>query len=518
MLRPHVVLLWMLAGYLLVLAAQSLSWPMYQDTPIMLYAAWLIDRFHAVPYRDFFDNQMPGTYAANLVVGWLSGYTERGVRGVDLSLLAVLLTTTVGAMRRFGSVVAAGAAIFFGVLYLASGEWMSLQREYLLLLPLSAALWVALARVVRPVVRAAAVGLLLGLVATIKPHAALAWPALLWFVWRDAHLADARDRQDGRSHRPAGPGLALLAWSTVAFAMPLVATAAYLWRHGALGAFIDGAVNYWPLYGALSGSPRPHVILTGADRAWYVVRHAIGFGGHPGFPLAVAAAIGLHRATTVLDATDRQRHVVWLLVALAAASWVATAVAGKFYLYHWLPLNYFCILLASLGFMARPAASGPAAPRRDQLLLGALVVSLCVGLPWRYGPFYRPFAFPFTRVQEIASVLSERLEPGDTVAPLDWTEGAVHAMLLARAPLGVPFLYDFHFYHHVSSPYVQGLRQRLLARIERTPPRFIVRVPQVAFAGRDTASDFSALMTVVEARYTKVVEGRGYEIWQRRAP
>jgi hypothetical protein len=516
--RSHVVLLWMLGLYLVGLGAWSLSWPMYQDTPIMLYAAWLIDTRGAVPYRDFFDNQMPGTYAANIVVGRLSGYSEFGVRVVDLSCLAILLASTFGAMRRFGSRAAWTAAVCLGVLYLGSGEWMSLQREFLLLLPMSLAVWAALSERLPLGMQAALAGGLLGVVATIKPHAALVYPPLAWFVV--GRVRRLRERHD----EPTRPGV-LVAWSGLAFAAPLVATALYLWMNGALIGFLDGALNYWPLYNALSGSPRPHVVLTGAARAWYVARGAIGFGGHPSLPLAIAAVLGARLAlglpvlgSPALGAAGRRQ--VWLLAACAAASWLSVAAGGKFYLYHWLPLNYFCILLASLGLARAGASADPRDPAPfvqpvPAWLPWALLVMLCAGLPWRYGPFYRPFAFPHARVQEIAAFLSQHLRPGDAVAPLDWTEGAVHAMLLARAPLGVPFLYDFHFYHHIESPYVQHLRQRLLDDFERTPPRFVVRVPQQAFAGPQTATEFPELIRLIAARYTKVVDGTGYEIWAR---
>lgn len=511
--RPHVVLLWMLGVYLVGLAAWSLSWPMYQDTPIMLYAAWLIDTRGVVPYRDFFDNQMPGTYAANVVVGRLAGYSELGVRVVDLSCLAMLLGNTFGAMRRFGSRAACTAAVCLGVLYLGSGEWMSLQREFLLLLPMSLAVWAALSERLPHAWQAALVGGLLGVVATIKPHAALVCAPLAWFVVGRVRSLRGASADRGRPHRGV-----LVIYGGLAFAAPLVATAFYLWWTGALVGFLDGALNYWPLYNALSGSPRPHVVLNGAARAWYVARGAMGLGGHPTLPLAIAAVLGVRLAvrSRALGATGR--GPVWLLAACAVMSWMSVAAAGKFYLYHWLPLNYFCILLASLGFADRlSAAEGQhRTPERRWTaawMTWLLLITLGVGLPWRYGPFYRPFAFPHARVQEIAAFLSRHLRPGDTVAPLDWTEGAVHAMLLARAPLGIPFLYDFHFYHHVESPYVQQLRRRLRDHFEQKPPRFIVRVPQQAFAGPQTATDFPELLQLISSRYTKVVEGAGYEIW-----
>ncbi|MEQ1911683.1 MAG: hypothetical protein ABMA15_22890, partial [Vicinamibacterales bacterium] len=179
MSRWPAIWLGLLGAYLLALAATSLSRVMYQDAPIMLYGALLVDRLQLVPYRDFFDNQMPGVYAANIAIGRLSQYSEFGVRWVDMGALALLLGVTFGILRRFGRLAGWCAAIYIGILYLASGEFLSLQREFLLLLPLSAATWVAVARPLPRPAKALIVGVLLGLVATIKPQATLAFAVLV---------------------------------------------------------------------------------------------------------------------------------------------------------------------------------------------------------------------------------------------------------------------------------------------------------------------------------------------------
>lgn len=468
----------------------------------MLYSAFLVDRLHFVPYRDFFDNQMPGVYAANVAIGRLSDYSELGVRWVDLGALAMLLVITFGILRRFGKTAGWCGVIYVGILYLASGEFLSLQREFLLLLPLSAATWVALSRSLPRVAKALIVGVLLGLVATIKPQATLALAVLL------AVIAVA----SGPAPRMRS-AMVVVAWAAVGFVVPLIAMFEYLRRQDALAAFSDMAVNYWPLYNALSGSPRPHVILSGVARVWYVTGHSLTFGVHPGLPLLAAAALGTYLVWSSSRGVPEQRRAAATIVALAATSWLTVVVAGKFYAYHWLPFQYFAILLAALGW---PRSRTEERSARAPLVVLALL--LTVGMPWRFGPFYRPFTFPFSRVEAIASYLKSNLQPGDTVAPFDWTEGATHAMLLARAPLGVPFLYNFPLYHHVSSPYVQALRRRVLDRMNEAPPRFILRIPQTPFAGPDTSPTFDEMDSLVETRYERAVVGEGYEILKRRDP
>ncbi|MEP6914166.1 MAG: hypothetical protein ABJC89_00910 [Acidobacteriota bacterium] len=498
-MRTTRAILVLMGVYLVALAGLSLNRVMFQDAPIMLYAAFLIDQKHLVPYRDFFDSNMPGIYFVNILVGRLSGYTEIGVRLVDLLSLCALLGSTFLAMRRFGRQVAWCATISVGLLYLASGEWMSLQREYFGLLTTAAALAIVLTRGLAPWIKAAASGVLVGMAMTMKPQAVLVLPALFVFIWVEA----------GR-HRPARPRGALAVATAAGLAVPLGLMLLYLWRNQALRPFADMVRHYWPLYNELSGS-RPHYVLPAGSRLSYHLGHALMFGIHPGLPLLAAASVGFAVSWRGGAFSDQDRNIVRLLIGLIGGAWAAVAVAGKFWPYHWLPFNYFAILLASLALVEPRIATA-----RRGATVAAMFLLLGIGLPWRVVPFWRPFDFPFARVQEISSYLEQHLAPGDTVAPLDWTEGAAHAMLIARAPLGMPFLYDFHFYHHVSSPYVRQLRQRLLDSFAASPPRFVIRVPRLAFAGPDTSMAFPELDRFLSARYEKAVDGQGYEIWQRR--
>jgi hypothetical protein len=485
--------------YLVVLAVRSLGWHLYGDAPILLYAAYLVDRQSMVPYRDIFEMNAPGVYAANVLIGRLSGYSDLGVRFVDLASLGVVLVLTYAVMRRFGRAVAWCATIFFGDLYLASGESMSLQREYLMLVPMCGAVSVTLAPDAPRRIRAFGSALLIGVATTIRPDAALALPLLTYFVGT------------GKCQGAPASGGQVWTWAAAGFAVPVLAAAFYLWLAGALESFVDIAVNYWPLYNAISGSPRPHVMLSDGSRLRYLVANALSFGPHPGLPLLAAGSIGTFVALRRSTLDMELRRAVFLLAGLTALCWLHVAIAGKFWVYHWLPFSYFAILLGSLGLVESP----PGEFRRRTIV--AVFVLLCVGLPWRIGPFRTPHRFPHGDVTAIGTFLAQRLEPGDTVAPLDWTEGAVHAMLLARATPATPFLYDFHFYHHVSSPYIERLRRRFLAALERAPPRYFIRIDRPGrFAGPDTSANFDELAGFISARYVKAVTRAGYEIWQRR--
>jgi hypothetical protein len=124
---------------LVAMALLSLRWRVTHDAPIMLYMAYLVDHGHAVPYRDFFDMNLPGSYWLYALLGRVSGYGDFGLRVADLVCLGGLSWTTFAWLRRIGWQPAWASAVLFGLVYLDGGPMLSFQREYLLLLPISAA-------------------------------------------------------------------------------------------------------------------------------------------------------------------------------------------------------------------------------------------------------------------------------------------------------------------------------------------------------------------------------------------
>lgn len=475
------------------LASASLARPMFEDQAVMAYLGFLVDRVGLVPYRDFFDMNTPGAYVANVVVGRLARYTEAGARLVDLGWLAVLLFVTVVVMRPFGRWTGWCAAAFTSAIYLSAGAPLTLQREVLLVPLLGAALALAARAGARPGPRALAVGLLIGGAATIKPQMGVFALAVLAPPWPGL----AR----GRAAAAVVSG-ALLA---------PVAAALYLWRHDALGPFLDIATHYWPLYNAFTGE-RPHEVLNGVAGLAYRVRGAVTLGGHPALPLAGAAVLGVLAARRTAPPAAAAPRTLRLLIAALVAGWVAVIPAGKFWAQHWWPFSYVAVLLGSLA--CADGRSGPAWLRPATLALLSLGISWGDIAPRGWTP-----RFPFAHVERIAAYLVAHMAPGDTVVPLDWIEGAQHAMLRARARPGTAFVYDFHFDHHVSSPYIQALRARFVNELDERRPRFLIRIHRPnRFSGSDTSSSFPALETRMHAAYRRVLADADYEVWERRAP
>ncbi len=500
-------------------AAGSTRWRMEHDTPLLHYAAFLIDEQGLSPYRDIFETSMPGTFLFHYTAGSLFGYDDATFRHVDLFLLGCVCLSSFLFMRRFGVLVGWAAAILFALVYLGKGNAMSMQRDYLGIVPVALAFCCIPAAAGAPVklMRFAAVGALFGISTLVKPHLALGLPiflgALLALRW--GHRT--RSRRD--LLRCAG-------CAALAFLAPWVLALAWLWTRSCLGEFLDIAVGYLPLHNEITGSRE---ILPGPARLRYLFNRTLSFGGYGS--LVLLGLFGCYHAFSHL-ARKRETVVSAALVFLCAAAYLFyPTLAGKFWSYHYMPMVYFLALAGALSL----APSATREPARlagvTQGLLATLIFLLALqqqlNLPGyvrstraALAANYRPPAPKNGRADQIAKWLRHRMQPGDTVQPLDWAAGgAVHAMLLARARPATRYLYDYHFYHHVSRPYIRGLRRSFLADLREARPRFVIesRVRRPRVTGRDTARSFPELDAFLKRHYKRVTRGNGYSIYELKS-
>lgn len=481
-----------MAAIMLGLAAvSSLRWRYEHDAPIMIYAGYLVAG-GAVPYRDFFDMNTPGTYYVMAAAGSVFGWDESGFRYFDLFAMAALAALTYLWMRRFGMVAAMAAIVGFLLWYLKGNTVLSLQREYLLLLPFTGILGLVFAGNRLPLLRAAAAGACAGVAMLIKPHALLLVLPLLPVMF--------------------GTGAHTVVWPrrAVVFAagllLPLTTMCVYLALTGGLAPFVDMARNYWPLYTAMTGGHSP---ISGWPRIIYLVVSTGKGVATPYTALAILGVFVLHKNGTY------RREVRWLCGLLCAAA-LYPAVAGQFWSYHWLPYYYLTLCCAAMSLTILPAVrrvSAMGAPLAVCVLLlylsGAAVSHVLQG---------RDTDPPKDGVPDaIAQYLRGHARTGDVVQPLDWSGGAVHGMLLARASLATRFMYDFHFYHHVDSPYIHRLRSEFLRELSAVRPRFIVLILEHKPwpAGPGTTRDFPELQRILRSHYTPVIDDLRFRILER---
>lgn len=484
---------------LLILAWVSLRWPMEHDAPLLFYIGHLIEQQGRLPYRDIFEVNLPAVFYLHAAWGrWFGAYGDLGFRLLDLAHLAGILIGSMMWTWRFGRRVAIGGAALFGIWYLAQGTRMSLQREYMILLPLVWALVVADSRwSIRPGLRGLVLGLLFGCAASIKPTVVVALP---WVYWMSVRHGSAQLRlQAGISMLG---GLAILG----------AANATYLVISGTLQDFSFLARNYWPLYGAMN--KRHELMLDG--RATYLLTEFLAFGRQAWWLLPMGAGTLLGWRNTRSD--DENRHRFLLLLGLAGSFLVYVLLAGKFWVYHWLPFMYFACQLAALS--ASEVDSRP-------LAIVAAIILLSVS-----AMRFRPAAFadgrllggvmqPLKgdRVERLTEYLLENVGPGQTVQPLDTSGGAIDAMLKARVPLATRFVYDFQFYHHVHLPFIQELRKEFLEELELTKPDFIIeiRTRRATPSGPRTTPFFPELRAFLREYRTSEMVAPGVSVYRRRA-
>jgi hypothetical protein len=510
LLGPHraasTLLIVTLAAAVGVTALLSLRWGMLHDAPLLMYIALLIDRFGALPYRDIYDQNMPAAFAFYVLVGRIFGYGDLGFRLADLCVLALIGACTWCWGRPMGARYGLVAALLFALIYLSYGAALSLQRDIVLLLPVAGALAASVSALPGGW-RFLLAGLLFGLAAAIKPHAAIGFPPLLLFLLAEEAAALPRPR---RRPLAAAAGLALLG-----LVIPAAATVAYLAAAGVLDDFLAMALNYLPLFARLTGL---HQTIAGPERVRYLFEGYLAVGGHQLWVGAglVGAAVALRWGRL----NPSQRRQVLLMLGLALCYSFYPLFQGRFWDYHFLPLLYTLALLAALCALPQPGQArllGHLAPLALLVAVIGLRVAPAEELSYQITGHPLP-PFKAGRVEQIAGFLSERVRPGETVQPLDWTGGALHAMLIAGVPAATPFIYDFQFYHHVREPYIQGLRQRFIAELEAARPRFILDINDIStiISGADAASSFPELEAVLAREYVPVLEGDSYVIYERR--
>jgi hypothetical protein len=502
LLRLYLVLVFLV---LATFATASLGWRIVHDSPLMLYTGYLLD-LGLVPYVDFFDMNPPGTHLLNWLVYRAIADSDLEFRALELLSLAVVGGAAWLYLRPFGRAAALAAPQLYVIHHLSLGPYFAFQREDVCTVCLALSLLVAFRTPRWPLSRrAAAIGFLAGAISVIKPQLVLPMPLLVLGALAWELDTDWRRLRTWRALVPSSA--AFLAGLAV---IPVVTLAILAWL-GGLGAFLDMASHYWPLYSQLRGDA---TLATPLDHAQDVLRVPRTLCS---FAVLGPAAIGLALAAMAVErAPQRARVEFFTLLAVAGALLAVVGMAGKLWTYHFFPAWLLLSLAAGLSLARLPRES-------DASYAARILVVAFFTLPVVYRPPYLREFLSHERVavkdgdpDEIAQFLREHLRPGDLVQPLDVTDGAVHGMLLARARLATPFLYDFHFYHHPDDPYIRALRERLTTGIEATCARFVIRFRAPwRPSGPGTASDFPALDAAL-ASYDVALSSRNFEILERR--
>jgi len=487
----------LLAALLIAQAAFSLQWPIAHDEAPLFYEAFLMQNGQ-VPYKDFFDFQMPGSFIAYYLLGIVSNFGAFRIRILDLAILAAILVITYFAMKRFGKPTAFAALILFGLKYLQGGPALSLQREYLILIFISLSIWIGVTDSLTFRKRLM-LGLLYGMAATLKPHAALGLVPFLLF-----DIADLRQRRELTLLQIAKQSILPI---TLGFAIPVSLITLYLAITHSLFPLIDIILNYVPLYTQINGEM---AITPSAERMAYLLNQFWRLGGSGLWLIPAAFGIYLNR--------NRQAY---LLASLALIYAIYPILTGQFFPYHYIPFIYTIILVASLTLTTfhSPLSTHSSFlfPLSSAILLATILITVKPSQTVLRQLEGKDIATSSDRAVQISTFLEKNLEPGDEVQPLDWTGGSLLAMLETRAPIATSYVFDFYFYHHVSNPYIQSLRADFMTQLQESKPRFIVEVISIDkpwISGEDTSRDFPELRAFLNEHYSITMEKEDYIIYE----
>ena len=466
----------------------SRGWPLVHDAPLMHYVAWRILE-GAAPYRDLFDMNFPGVYAAHLLLLITLGTGDLAFRAFDVGLLLATGAGLWTALRGSSAWGALAASALFGLYHVAGGPWLAGQRDLLLCVFLA---WGAAGVVTSigavetaRIRRLGGAALALGLAVWVKPHAIVLVPVLVCWVWW-ACRGPARDRA--------------LAAVAAGVALPAVATLGWLHWTGGLAAFADIMLGYLiPLYSRLGRSDLFHEI---AVRDYGV-----------GALIGLAAWAGLGVAALTRARRWRELGVLGTGVAYGVAHFT---LQGRGWEYHFYPFALFATALGGAGLGAAVADG-----RRALTVMLVLALVGTTGTLWTKGQ--RNLAPPWIaeklwRVGRVSAALRPVVAAGGTVQVLDTTEGGIHALFRLHARQPSRFLYDFHFHHDVGHPYVRRLRAELMDALRTRPPAAVVVFERGWPAGGyERVAAFPELQRWLLGGYRLAEEGDDYRLYVGRA-
>jgi hypothetical protein len=495
----------------------SFNWRMEHDTPLLHYVAFMMDQHGAVPYRDIFETSMPLSFAFHYLIVTLFGYSDLAFRFVDVFFLLTLLTASYFFLMRFGKKVALVSCLLFGLVYYFHGQIMSLQRDYIGLLPIVFSLLSIPSDQQNNIEkkRFVLVGFLFGISFLIKPHLIIAMPLIIAALFATGDVHPIKHFKESKRY---------IFISGISFSIPIVVTLLWLYAHDALQPFLNLFINYLPLHSSLTGY---HSAISGSERIIYLVNGTLNLGGYGLFFLL--SLFAFYRIFTI-EHLQKNKFISLMVLFLSTLLYaIYPTIAGKFWDYHYMPFAYFCSITAGLCFY-----NWPYLPDKTlQQYIGTWIVPFlfCAavfisGLPFvSLVTLKRDIKFDHAatgtrdgRADEIAQWLSSRLKPEDKVQPLDWTGGSIHAMLLAKAPLATRFMYDYHFYHNVSNPFIKELRKTFMHELTAAVPKFIIQVDDTNkpwVTGIDTNKEFPELTVFLNTRYKVAFIGKGYKIFER---
>jgi hypothetical protein len=471
----------------------SLRWPLVNDVSLMHYISFLMDR-GLVPYRDFSDMNLPGSF----LIDWLAVHTFGGTalasRIFDLTLMAVASIAIVVIARPYGRFAGVFAASMLILFHGRDGMGQLSQRDMTLAVLLLLA-YAFLFHALRAggIWAMALFGMSAGMATMIKPTAAAYAAVLLGMA-----AVTLRRRGCAVSAR--------LIAALVGFAVPMAAVWGWLWHMGALAAFWDSISQVTPYYFSLG-------------------RRSFAYLAE----MCLSPSLQLLGALAAVVAWKRRSWRTWegsALIAGVALGMAAYVLQAKAYAYHRYPL--VALLLTWVGIELASALQD-----RGVLRMVGVVGLVCATVV--LAPLYLRTAMRAQWSEGMIAALESDLTAlggaklSGEVQCIDSISGCGAAMYEMRLMPAAGLLSDFLVFGPAEKEVVRASRERFWREMEARSPQVIVvtswlHLLNVGDYGKlEMWPEFAAyLQTNYELRdersFPAVMTGpQGYRVYVRKA-
>lgn len=451
----------------------SRHWPLVGDSSLMHYVVFLQSK-GAIPYRDIFDINLPGTYLFEALAMRIFGNGAAGWRLYDFTLLAAVLggcAVVAGRKRWFGAVF---AGCLFALIHLQDGLPESGQRDLLLavLLIWGYVAFFAAQRNKRTLLMSFLFGSTMGLAAVIKP-VLLPLTAVLFLI-----LLISEIRKKGQYVRS-------LLGATLGLVLP--AFVAFLWlrKNGAWQAFWLNTLPLIRLHAHMGRRPLP-----------FLLAHCL------------APVLFLFIPWLLLQISDRpfftQERIALMLGVLGTA--IAYVLQGKGYPYQRYPCLAVLLLLVGLDLERS---------LKDRGFRGAIALITCLGTCLILAPRFSWLTSTFSDSDPFEHALSEQLLTVDPVLRLDGNvqcidtfSGCIQTLYQMRIRESTGFLYDCYLFAN-DGPEVERYRSDFWLAYRAAHPRTIIVTNRFCFGdlgGFDKLNRWPEFKTDLDRNYQEKIE------------
>lgn len=503
-------LLLVLLLQIIVLAQHTFTWRYGEDVGFFYYFSWLVNEHDYLPYRDLHETSFPGSFILYSLVTRITGYSVLAYNITHMLLFSVLCIGSLYALRHIHLRMAIATTLLFGAHYFFMHRSSHMQRDFLVLMFVVFALGAMSGHKNgcqgQLSIRSAFTGFFFGIAASIKPHAALAAPFVV--LLGTAMSVPDHKSLDWRALARQCFSTSLI--SLLAFIAVWLGIALWLIHNGSWPFFYEMLVEYMPLYQKMNGN---HIAMTSAQR-W---QNALDWFSGTAMIGMVPASIGLLSCYTNRALTRSRKLHATMLFLLGLVFLVYVSAAGKFWDYHQIPANYFGASILSLCFVPYAVRSWPG--------YGLRIFYLCIAALFIKQEVSPDYALALTCLKgdlvcnseeisayaiedKLEAFLRAEVKAGERVEPLATsTLGPLFpAMLRAGIEPSTPYLEGFPLYHDADSAYVQQIRIDMLQRLQKNPPRFMIRPVNFFAPGGSSASPFNELDAFIAANYEQVNE------------